>query len=175
MLVGIVFTFAAAISTIDITSERQFDDLVGDTQIHSLVEFYAPWCGHCMSFKPHFLAAAHEHTEVLYVLASDDAIDADALHKHGVEAFPTWKNTNGETRTGAFPSEKAMFEWCSGLPAAHAGAVRFALPDAPIAPAHDGAPRALPTMQACRIALCADAARARAGEAVDDGRHGAVR
>lgn len=52
--------------------------------------FWAPWCGHCNAFKPEYVAAAQEHTQMLYVMCDcENAVGPDTLQKHGIEAFPS--------------------------------------------------------------------------------------
>lgn len=42
---------------IDLT-ERNFDELVTKSDSLWIVEFYAPWCGHCQQFVPEYAKAA---------------------------------------------------------------------------------------------------------------------
>ncbi|RUS19467.1 thioredoxin-like protein, partial [Endogone sp. FLAS-F59071] len=70
-----------------------FDQVI-DGSRPALVEFYAPWCGHCKSLKP-----IYEELADSYVYAKDQVIiakvDADAHKdlggKFGVTGFPTLK------------------------------------------------------------------------------------
>ena len=32
--------------------EKSFDKLIKNSDKSSIVEFYAPWCGHCQNLKP---------------------------------------------------------------------------------------------------------------------------
>uniref|UniRef100_A0A914WED8 Protein disulfide-isomerase n=1 Tax=Plectus sambesii TaxID=2011161 RepID=A0A914WED8_9BILA len=56
-----------------------------------LVEFYAPWCGHCKAFEPKYkqLAAKLQAEQPNLILAKYDATANDAPENFNVEGFPT--------------------------------------------------------------------------------------
>lgn len=73
--------------------ESNFDRIVLDSTKDVLVEFYAPWCGHCKKLAPDYEKAAES-------LAGEDSVvvakvDADKFRslgeRFGVTGFPTLK------------------------------------------------------------------------------------
>ncbi|KFK27591.1 hypothetical protein AALP_AA8G403600 [Arabis alpina] len=72
-----------------IVKERNFTDVIENNQF-VMVEFYAPWCGHCQSLAPEYAAAATELKNDGVVLAKIDATEENELaQEYSVQGFPT--------------------------------------------------------------------------------------
>lgn len=95
-LFALVFTLASAYNTEDgvvILNRGNFDQAISEFD-YALVEFYAPWCGHCKRLAPEYSQAAEElassHPEVK--LCKVDAHEETSLaEKYEINGFPTLK------------------------------------------------------------------------------------
>ena len=68
-----------------------FDKWVASEPL-ALVEFFAPWCGHCQALAPHYESAATELLPQNVKLAKVDCTQEEALcTDQGVSGFPTLK------------------------------------------------------------------------------------
>ncbi|KAH9977793.1 disulfide isomerase [Lactifluus volemus] len=65
---------------------------VVDSENLILVEFFAPWCGHCKALAPHYEEAATTLKEKGIKLAKVNCVDEpDMCQSHGVQGYPTLK------------------------------------------------------------------------------------
>jgi protein disulfide-isomerase A1 len=70
---------------------KSFDDIVMDPTKDVLVEFYAPWCGHCKSLAPIYeeLAQSLKHNSNLIIAKMDST--ANEVESVSIQGFPTIK------------------------------------------------------------------------------------
>ena len=76
-----------------------FDSVVLSSGKPALVEFFAPWCGHCKTLAPVYeeLAKGYEWAEDKLVIGKVDADEHKELgKKFGVQGFPTLKWFDGK-------------------------------------------------------------------------------
>jgi len=67
-----------------------FEKLVMDESKDVLIEFYAPWCGHCKSLEPIYKKLGQKYkNEKNLVIAKMDATANDFPPEYKVEGFPT--------------------------------------------------------------------------------------
>jgi protein disulfide-isomerase A1 len=71
---------------------KSFEDIVNDATKDVLVEFYAPWCGHCKQLAPIYEELGQAFKGVpSVVIAKIDATSNDVNPKLGIRGFPTLK------------------------------------------------------------------------------------
>lgn len=69
---------------------EQFDEIVNDPTKDVLIEFYAPWCGHCKTLEPKFAELGEKFKDVKdIVIAKMDATANDVPPPYEVQGFPT--------------------------------------------------------------------------------------
>jgi protein disulfide-isomerase A6 len=100
VLAGLAACAAAKSAVLDLVP-KNFDEVVLKSGKPTLVEFFAPWCGHCKNLAP-------VYEELATVFASEKGVqiakvDADAEKslgkRFGVQGFPTLKWFDGKSET----------------------------------------------------------------------------
>lgn len=91
---------SAASAVLDLIPSN-FDSVVLDSGKPALVEFFAPWCGHCKTLAPTYeeLASKFAFASDKVVIGKVDADEHKALgKKYGVQGFPTLKWFDGKSK-----------------------------------------------------------------------------
>ena len=76
-----------------VLTDAAFDEFVN---LHPfvLVEFYAPWCGHCKKLAPEFANAAKKlkaQNSNVFLAKVDSTVEKASAEKHQVKGYPTLK------------------------------------------------------------------------------------
>jgi len=94
-LFGLIAAAVSASITLDegvmVLDDSNFEDAVNENG-QMLVEFYAPWCGHCKTLAPEWVKAAKMLSDSPVKLAKVDATENEKLAKQfEIKGFPTIK------------------------------------------------------------------------------------
>ncbi|KAF3783438.1 disulfide isomerase-like 1-4 protein [Nymphaea thermarum] len=71
-----------------VLNEGNFSRFIEENR-YVMVEFYAPWCGHCQALAPEFAAAATELKGVAALAKVDATVENDLAQKYDVQGYPT--------------------------------------------------------------------------------------
>ena len=73
-------------------TQSTFDQYV-DGSRNILVEFYAPWCGHCKNLAPEWEIAGNtfDENDDITIAALDATTAQNLAEKYGVQGYPTIK------------------------------------------------------------------------------------
>ncbi|KAI1767434.1 disulfide isomerase [Hypoxylon sp. FL1150] len=98
VLTGLVAVAAAKSAVLDLIPSN-FDKVVLKSGKPTLVEFFAPWCGHCKNLAPVYeeLASAFATSKDVQIAKVDADAERDLGRKYGVQGFPTLKWFDGKS------------------------------------------------------------------------------
>jgi len=88
VLVGLALCAPTQENGVYVLNGDNFDDFVS-SQDFTLVEFYAPWCGHCKHLAPEYEAAAQELGSKVALAKVDATENQELAGLFHVEGFPT--------------------------------------------------------------------------------------
>ncbi|KAI8904371.1 thioredoxin-like protein [Gorgonomyces haynaldii] len=96
MIFGLILGLQALYTSKDQVIEANtynFKKIVLKSEHAAIVEFYAPWCGHCKALAPEYKKAAQKLKGLAKVVAvdCDDKQNQDICQKYQVQGFPTLK------------------------------------------------------------------------------------
>ncbi|KAL4701647.1 hypothetical protein H8959_015651 [Pygathrix nigripes] len=94
---------AAASDVLELTDDN-FESRVSDTGSAGLmlVEFFAPWCGHCKRLAPEYEAAATRLKGIVPLAKVDCTANTNTCNKYGVSGYPTLKIFRDGEEAGAY-------------------------------------------------------------------------
>lgn len=72
-------------------TDANFEKLVLNSEDMWLVEFYAPWCGHCKNLKPIWASAATELKGKVKLGAVDATVHTQIASQYEIRGYPTIK------------------------------------------------------------------------------------
>lgn len=94
---------AAASDVLELTDDN-FESRVSDTGSAGLmlVEFFAPWCGHCKRLAPEYEAAATRLKGIVPLAKVDCTANTNTCNKYGVSGYPTLKIFRDGEEAGSY-------------------------------------------------------------------------
>ncbi|KAI1164279.1 thioredoxin-like protein [Nemania serpens] len=98
VLAGLTAAVAAKSAVLDLIP-KNFDDVVLKSGKPTLVEFFAPWCGHCKNLAPVYeeLGQAFASSKTVQIAKVDADAEKSLGKRFGIQGFPTLKWFDGKS------------------------------------------------------------------------------
>ena len=90
-LITLSKSFYEGKSSVILLDKNSFEKEVLQSKDIWLIEFFAPWCGHCKNFAPEYEKAARALKGIFKIGAVDADKEKELAAKYGIQGFPTVK------------------------------------------------------------------------------------
>jgi len=90
-LITLTKSFYEGKSSVILLDKNSFEKEVLQSKDIWLIEFFAPWCGHCKNFAPEYEKAARALKGIFKIGAVDADKEKELAAKYGIQGFPTVK------------------------------------------------------------------------------------
>ncbi len=93
-------------------TDATFDEIVHNSEIPILVDFWAPWCGPCRMLSPIIEEIARDYTDKVKVCKINTDEARDSAVEFGISAIPTvilFKNGQIQKKWVGLTSKKDIF------------------------------------------------------------------
>ncbi|XP_005989802.1 protein disulfide-isomerase A3 [Latimeria chalumnae] len=103
---GLLLAGAALASDVLEFTDDDFQSRVGEHEL-ILVEFFAPWCGHCKQLAPEYEAAATRLKGIVPLAKVDCTANSNICSKYGVSGYPTLKLFRDGEESGPYEGARS--------------------------------------------------------------------